>query len=121
MKNATTQPAPLSLLEGMLLIRAFEETGRASCCAAVGHNASSEARVELRRPDTRLIGSVGYFPESYGPGVISLALDILRKAPAPPAVFTRHQLVTPANVDHLYPNDPIVLPSDLDAQLIRSH
>ncbi|MBI4891363.1 MAG: substrate-binding domain-containing protein [Acidobacteria bacterium] len=102
-------------------IRAFEETGRAAHCAAVGHNASSEARVELRRPDTRLIGSVGYFPESYGPGVISLALDILHKAPAPPAVFTRHQLVTPANVNHLYPNDPIVLPSDLDARLLRSH
>jgi hypothetical protein len=23
----------------------------------------------------------------------------------PPAVFTVHRLVTPANVDHIYPND----------------
>jgi ribose transport system substrate-binding protein len=102
-------------------LRAFEETGRAANCAAVGHNASSEGRIELRRPDTRLIGSVGYFPETYGPGIISLALEILKQAPAPPAVFTRHQLVTPANVNHLYPNDPIVLPGDLDAQLLRAH
>jgi ribose transport system substrate-binding protein len=98
-------------------LRAFEETGRAACCAAVGQNASSEARSELRRPGSRLIASVGYFPESYGSGIIALALDLLKKAPAPPAVFTRHELITAANVDHFYPNDSMLLDGALDDAL----
>src|SRR5579864_7740955 len=71
----------------------------------VGQNAEPEARAELRQPRTRLIGSVAYFPEKYGEGLIHLALDILARKPTPPAVFIKHQFVTPENVDHLYPND----------------
>ena len=100
-------------------LRAFEEAGRAGGCAVVGQNASAEARIELRRPGSRLVASVGYFPESYGPKIIALALDILAHKPVPPAVFTRHQLVTHANVDHLYPNDAMLLPNELDALLLR--
>jgi ribose transport system substrate-binding protein len=48
---------------------------------------------------------VGYFPEKYGDGLLKLALDILAGRPVPPAVFVRHQLITPENVDHFYPND----------------
>ncbi len=102
-------------------LRAFEEIGAAERCAVTGQNASAEARVELRRTGSRLIGSVGYFPEKYGDGVISLALDILAGKAAPPAVFTRHQLITAENVDHHYPNDAMMLPEHLDAQLLRSH
>lgn len=102
-------------------LRAFEEIGAAERCAVAGQNASSEARAELRRKGTRLIGSVGYFPEKYGDGVIALALDILAGRPAPPAVFTRHHLIAAENVDHYYPNDAIMLPEHLDAQLLRSH
>ena len=29
-------------------------------------------------------------------------------APVPPAVFVKHQLVTPENVDHIYPNDRLM-------------
>ncbi len=43
-------------------LRAFEEAGRASFCIAVGQNCSPEAREELRRPNTRLFGSVALFP-----------------------------------------------------------
>ena len=88
-------------------LRAFDEAGRAGACAIMGQNASAEAREELRKPGTRLVGSVGYFPERYGEGVISLALDILRKKAVPPAVFTNHQLITPKNVNHFYPNDAL--------------
>jgi ribose transport system substrate-binding protein len=35
-------------------------------------------------------------------------LDILGHRPAPPALFIQHQLVTTANVDHLYPNDALL-------------
>jgi ribose transport system substrate-binding protein len=89
-------------------VRAFEEAGRGEDCAAVSQNASEEARDEMRRPDTRLIGSVAYFPENYGPEIISLALDILQHKPVPPAVFTRHHLVTPENIGHVYANDILI-------------
>ena len=74
----------------------------------MGHNAEPEGRKELREPNTRLIGSVAYFPEKYGAQVMRLALDLLEKKPTPPAVFMRHQLVTAENVDHFYPNDNLI-------------
>ncbi len=86
-------------------LRAFEEAGREQCCAVVGQNASEEARDELRRKGTRFIASVAYFPENYGNEILALALDILNNKPVPPAVFTKHRLITPANVDRFYPED----------------
>jgi ribose transport system substrate-binding protein len=102
-------------------LRAFEEAGRSGLCAVVGQNGSTEARAELRRAGSRLIGSVGYFPEKYGEGIMALALNILRKKPVPPAVFTSHHLITRENVDHHYPNDTMILDSDLETMLLRSH
>ena len=101
--GAATDPSALGAL------RAFEEAGRAEECAVVGHNAEPEGRAELRQPRTRLIGSVAYFPESYGDGLIRLALDILAHKATPPAVFIKHQLITPENVDHFYPNDTLLI------------
>lgn len=88
--------------------RAFQEAGWAATCAIVGQNAEPDARAELREPRTPLIGSVGYFPERYGDGLIRLALDILARRHTPPALFIRHQLITPENVDHVYPNDALL-------------
>lgn len=89
-------------------LRAFEGAGRAAHCAVMGQNAAPEARAEIRRQDTRLIGSVGYFPEKYGDGLTRLALDILMKKPVPPAVFVKHTLVTSRNVGRFYPNDALM-------------
>ncbi|MBZ5621391.1 MAG: substrate-binding domain-containing protein [Acidobacteriia bacterium] len=100
--GAATDPSALGAL------RAFQEAGRTADCAVVGHNAEPDGRAELREPRTRLIGSVAYFPEKYGPGVIRLALDILSHKATPPAVFIRHLLITPDNVDHFYPNDTLM-------------
>jgi ribose transport system substrate-binding protein len=66
------------------------------------------ARRTARQPGTRLIGSVAYFPEKYGAEILALALDILHRRPVPPAVFVKHQLVTPENVNHIYPNDELM-------------
>jgi ribose transport system substrate-binding protein len=96
-------------------LRAFEEAGRTASCAAMGQNASPEARDELRTKGTRLIGSVAFFPEKYGEGVMKLALDILNKRPVPPAVFVQHKLVTPQTVDQLYPNDVLLKASRCNA------
>jgi ribose transport system substrate-binding protein len=89
-------------------LRAFQEAGRADCCAIMGQNASPEGRAEIREPGTRLIGSVAYFPEKYGDHIVSVALDILNRRPVPPAVFVKHQLVTPENINHVYPNDDLL-------------
>lgn len=101
-------------------LRAFEEAGRASDCAVLGQNASLEARAEMRLPGTRYVGSVGYFPERYGERVLHLASDILEGRPVPPAVFVKHQMITPANVDHFYPNDALLSRSGLDMILMSS-
>jgi ribose transport system substrate-binding protein len=90
-------------------LRAMQEAGRGDTCAVMGQNASPEGRAELREPGTRLIGSVAYFPEKYGAEILAVAIDILNRRPVPPAVFVKHQLVTPENVDHIYPNDQLIL------------
>ncbi len=86
-------------------LRAFEEAGGGKHCAVVGQNAIRDARDELRRPGTRLVGTVAYFPERYGDELVPLAIRILQKKPVPAAVFVKHQLITPQNVRLLYPLD----------------
>lgn len=90
-------------------LRAFQEAGRAKECAIAGQNGEPEARAELRSGNTRLVASVAYFPEKYGDGLLRLALDILARKAVPPAVFTNHQIITPDNVDHFYPNDSLTM------------
>jgi ribose transport system substrate-binding protein len=94
---AVNDPSALGVL------RAFEEAGRGHLCALMGQNAVKSALEELRRPGTRLVGSVAYFPERYGDELIALALAILQKKQVPSAVFVKHQLVTPKNVGLIYP------------------
>ncbi len=89
-------------------LRAMQEAGRVDTCAIMGQNASPEGRAELRQPGTRLIGSVAYFPEKYGAEIVAVAMDILQRRAVPLAVFVKHQLVTPENVDHIYPNDQLM-------------
>ena len=48
---------------------------------------------------------MAYFPERYGDELIPLALNILQHKPAPAAIFVKHQLLTPRNVDLVYPLD----------------
>jgi ribose transport system substrate-binding protein len=102
-------------------LRAFEEAGRAESCAVIGQNAIPEARAELRKEGTRFIGSVAYFPERYGEEVITLCLNILARKRVPPAVFVKHQLATRENIDHLYPNDALINPGELELLLLRSN
>jgi ribose transport system substrate-binding protein len=86
-------------------LRAYEEVGASDKCAVVGQNAIRETRNELRRPGTRLIGTVAYFPERYGDEIIPLAIGILQKRSVPTTAFVKHQLITSRNVDLIYPLD----------------
>lgn len=86
-------------------LRAFEESGRRDFCIAVSLGATTEARQELRLSNTSLVGAIGFFPERYGAGLVRLALDLLQKKNVPPAIHVPIQLITPQNVDQLYPQD----------------
>jgi ribose transport system substrate-binding protein len=97
-------------------LRAFDEVGASEKCAVVGQNAVRESRNELRRPGTRLVGTVAYFPERYGDEIIPLALGILQKKSVPSTVFVKHQLITPRNVDLIYPLDEYPLDEHHDAK-----
>ena len=100
-------------------LRAFAELGRSQHCAIVGQNGTIAARAELRKPNSRLIGSVGFFPERYGEHVMTLALDILHGKLVPPAVFVKHSLITKQNVDEYYPNDALAAPPDMNSLLFN--
>lgn len=86
-------------------LQAFREAGLERCCAIAGQDGSFAAREEMRRHSSRLVCSVAYFPETYGERLIRLALDVLKHKPVAPAVFVQHELLTPQNVDKIYPND----------------
>lgn len=86
-------------------LRAFEEAGRSQDCAAVSLGAIPEARAELRRKGTRLIGSVAFFPERYGEDIIRTALDILHHRDVSPAIYAQFEFLTARSVTSLYPID----------------
>jgi len=86
-------------------VRAFEEAGAGPLCAVMGQNGIKEARMELRKKNSRLIGTVAYFPERYGAELIPLAISVLEKKPTANATFVKHQLLTSRTVDLIYPLD----------------
>lgn len=98
-------------------LKAFEEAGRSSNCLAVGQTGSLESRREMRRPGSRLVGSVGYFPERYGEAVVALAREKLHSGAIPTATFVRHEMLTGANVDAFYPDDHMAGSDEQDASL----
>ncbi len=102
-------------------VRAFAEAGRSEHCAIVGQNGTIAARAELRQPGSRLIGSVGFFPEKYGEHLLDLAFDILHGKSVPPAVFIKHSLITRQNVNNYYPNDALAVPPDTDRLLFNRY
>ena len=89
-------------------IDAFDEQPREVDVAIVGQNASSAARAELRKTGSRLIGSVAFFPETYGLHLVKLAHDMLAGRAVPPAVFVKHVMITRKNVDQYYSNDALL-------------
>jgi ribose transport system substrate-binding protein len=92
-------------------LRAFEESERGDSCAAVSHNATLDARTELRKRVTPLVGAVAFFPERCGEALMALAVDLLEGKAVSPAAIIKHELVTSRNVNRLYPNDALLMPT----------
>lgn len=87
-------------------VRALKDAKRdCSRVVIVGQDATREARAEMRRPDSCLLGSVGFFPERYGAQIIPLALKILGGEAVPPTAHIEHVLITRENVARFYPED----------------
>jgi ribose transport system substrate-binding protein len=86
-------------------LRAFQEADAQTIALSWGRTLPPKRGLNCAKRNTRLIGSVGYFPERYGADLIRLSLDILNQRHVAPAVFVQHKLVTAQNVDHHYPND----------------
>lgn len=97
-------------------LRAFEEAGRSNLCLAAGFGGIPEARRELRLPNTRLIGTVAFFPERYGERLLKLAMDILHHREVPSAVYPEVTFLTPKNIDQYYPKEIFEQP-DIDLEL----
>lgn len=92
-------------LSALAALQAFRDFGAEEECAIAGQDGCIEARDELRKPHSRLVCTVAYYPERYGKGLIQFAADILAGKSVPPAVLTYHELLTPQNVNKIYPND----------------
>jgi ribose transport system substrate-binding protein len=92
-------------LSALAALQAFRDFGAEEECAIAGQDGCLEARTEMRKESTRLVCTVAYYPEKYGKGLIQFASDILNNKAVPPAVLTRHDIMTPQNVNKMYPND----------------
>ncbi len=112
-RHLSTTPKHRTLVAGINdpivlgALRAFEDAGLAQLSAGVGLGAYAEARAEMRRTGSRLIGSVAFFPERYGEALVHLALDLLSKRDVPSAVYAPHQMITRHNLNRFYPNDSL--------------
>jgi ribose transport system substrate-binding protein len=84
-------------------LAAARELGREADVVIVGQGADRIARSEIRRPDSRIIGSTAYWPERYGEKLVPLATKILQGDAVPPAVHIDHQFITADNIEEFYP------------------
>jgi ribose transport system substrate-binding protein len=62
--------------------------------AIIGHGGSEEVWADINASDSPIIGTVKFFPERYGRGLVELALRILRGEQVPPALYMPHEVVT---------------------------
>lgn len=86
-------------------LRAARRLGREEDVVIVGQGADRRVREELRRKQSRIIGSTAYRPEQYGEKLLQLALKILNGDSVPPAVYIEHVFITPQNVEQYYPRE----------------
>lgn len=84
-------------------LQAVRKLNREQDVVIIGQGADRFVLREIRRPDSRIIGSTAYMPERYGPQILDLALKILAGEPVSPAVYTEHVFIDRENIDLYYP------------------
>ena len=86
-------------------LRAARALGREADIVIVGQGADRLVRDEIRKRDSRIIGSTAYMPERYGEQLLQIALKILAGEPSSPAIYIEHVFITADNIDHYYPTE----------------
>ncbi len=84
---------------------AAQELGCKENVLIVGQGGDRRLRIELRKENSRIIGSTAFRPEEYGRKLLELALKILAGDSVPPAVYIDHVFINANNVDVYYPVD----------------
>lgn len=85
-------------------LRAARALGRETEVAIVGQGADRLVRAEIRKRESRIIGSTAYMPERYGEQLMEIALRILRGEPNALAIYIKHVFIHAGNIDQYYPN-----------------
>jgi ribose transport system substrate-binding protein len=78
---------------------ALREAGLASSSAVVGHGGSYEVLREIVDPASPYIGTVAFFPEQYGRGLVELVLRLLHGYQVPPYRYMEHALISRENAE----------------------
>lgn len=80
--------------EGALgALEAVREADRQDSVAIVGHEGTGEALEEIARPGSPYLGTVAFFPERYGQGLVGLVLRMLNGEAVAPVQHTEHQFI----------------------------
>jgi ribose transport system substrate-binding protein len=79
-------------------VDAVREQKRERWIAVMGQDCIAEAKDEMRKTRSPLIGTVSHETSSYGPNLIHLGLSLLRGQTVPPYNYVAHRLVTRASV-----------------------
>ena len=75
-------------------------------CALVGHDGDREALERIAEVDSPFIGTVAFFPERYGQGLIGLVLRLLKGEQIAPFNYVPHEFLTRAGVSGLNTTRP---------------
>ena len=77
-------------------IRAVREADREQSTAvmAQGWGPGDGLEEELAKTNSPLIGSIAYFPETYGASILPIIIKALSGQPVPPAIYNEHALIT---------------------------
>jgi len=87
-------------------VDALRAAGLAESSAVVGHDGEAEAVREVGRPESPLIGTVAFFPERYGRGLVSLVLRLLKGEPIAPFHYIEHELIDIRNAETYLATSP---------------
>lgn len=72
---------------------AVKLAGIDATCAIIGHGGSTEVMPLIADPTSPLIGTVGFFPEKYGEGLVELVSRLTHGDQVPPYHYMPHKLI----------------------------
>jgi ribose transport system substrate-binding protein len=103
--NATSilVSSPYSDADAISLTKAFDTAGRGTNLKALVAHGAENVGHDYIRNDARWVGSVGYFPETYGARAIDAAVKMASGKKVAAELLTKHKMVTKANINSLYP------------------